>query len=123
MEGAGAAETGEDVVMGVAVGEVVVVITPTPTTPTIIQTIRIGIKIKTKAKIRVNNKRVQKLTKEAPNIRISLPVLAGPVLSTGRKDEGLHTALILWCANGTRSSPPGLQPPETLASLVSFKII
>ena len=101
MEGAGAAETGEDVVMGVGVEEGVAVITPTPTIPTIVQTIKI--RIKTKAKAKISNKQVQKLTREVPNIRISLPVLAGPVLSTGREDAELRTVLIPWSASGSRS--------------------
>ena len=55
------------------------------TRPTTIKMLRIKIRIKAL---------LQKVIRKAQNTQISLPVLAGPVLSTGRKAEVLLTVPI-----------------------------
>ena len=53
------------------------------------------IRIKTKLKASPKS-----LIRKAPSMLTYLPVLAGPVLSTGRKGAELHIVQIPWCASG-----------------------
>ena len=55
-------------------------------------------------------------TKEVRNTLTYLQTLGGPAPSIGRKVEELRIVVILWCANGTKSSLLEI-PPERLASL------
>ena len=70
--------------------------------------------------------KILKIIKKDQNIQTYLPVLGGPVLSTGRKAEVLHTARTLLSVNGSGSSLlvnlPLPMPTEILASLVSYII-
>ena len=93
VEVAGAAGTEATAV--VVVDEEVVVITPIPVTPTK-TTDRIRVRIK------INKIHLPSLTRRAPSIQICPPVLAGPVRSTGRKDEGHLIVVTLWSASGSR---------------------
>ena len=87
------------------IAEVEVVVGETPITPPTIIIIKVN-------QIR---QRPPNHTKKVPNILTYLPVLAGPVPSTGRKAVGRHIVVTPWSVSGIKSSH--LVPPEKSANL------